>query len=166
MDVEINPEIIQKAMLLHARIVEVPAHLNWDLQKTTGTKRRSSLRILSSILSCLISGFMFRPFMFFILPGLALIGLALYPITWAFIHTIYFYQHPPAHSNSLTHYGFSEAVAAAFNLSPHAFLVGGICLMVALQLISLGLIALQNKRYYEELFHLGTTIYKCNGNND
>jgi hypothetical protein len=33
-------------------------------------------------------------------------------------------------------------------------------LMLALQLISLGIIALQSKRYFEELFHLGTSIYR------
>jgi hypothetical protein len=33
-------------------------------------------------------------------------------------------------------------------------------LIVGLQLMSLGIISLQNKRYFEELFHLGTTIYK------
>ena len=30
--------------------------------------------------------------------------------------------------------------------------------MLALQLISLGVIAAQGKRYFEELFHLGTSI--------
>ena len=34
--------------------------------------------------------------------------------------------------------------------------------MLAIQLFSLGILALQSKRYFEELFHLGTTIFKDN----
>jgi glycosyltransferase involved in cell wall biosynthesis len=163
MDVEINPEILYKAMLLHARIVEIPAHLHWSFDKKVVTKRKSSKRIWKSILSCLVSGFMFRPFMFFILPGLILIVFSVYPIGWAVTHTFHNYQN---HSSSTEPAGYhcSDAIAAAFNQAPHTFFIGGICLMVALQLISLGLLALQSKRYYEELFHLGTTIYKYNGN--
>ena len=59
-------------------------------------------------------------------------------------------------------YRFSDAIAAAFRQAPHAFIVGGISLMVALQLISLGILALQSKRYFEELFHLTSTIYRHN----
>ena len=32
--------------------------------------------------------------------------------------------------------------------------------MLAIQLISLGVIAAQGKRYFEELFHLGTSVYR------
>ena len=32
--------------------------------------------------------------------------------------------------------------------------------MISIQLISLGVIAAQGKRYFEELFHLGTSIYR------
>ena len=35
-DMEINTEILFKAQLLGARILEVPAHLDWTLQKTEG----------------------------------------------------------------------------------------------------------------------------------
>jgi hypothetical protein len=33
-------------------------------------------------------------------------------------------------------------------------------LTLAIQFISLGILALQSKRYFEEIFHLGTTIYR------
>jgi glycosyltransferase involved in cell wall biosynthesis len=161
MDMEINPEIIYKAQLMRARIIESPAHLDWSFQKSEGKKRRSSLRMARGILSCLFSGFIFRPFMFFILPGLALMLLSLYPIMWIFIHTFNQFRTLPASSGSFD-YRLSDAIAAAFNQSPHAFIVGGIALMVSIQLISLGILALQNKRYFEELFHLSTTIYKRN----
>ena len=159
MDVDIHPEILYKAMILRARIVEIPAHLNWKSDEAGGKQRKSSMRILKSIISSLLSGFMFRPFMFFVLPGLVLLMLSLYPIAWALIHTLFHYQTLSLSSVSLDH-RLSAAMAAAFNQSPHSFIVGGISLMVAIQLISLGILALQSKRYFEEIFHLGSTIYK------
>jgi hypothetical protein len=162
MDAEINEEIIYKAQMLGARIVEMPAHLNWNFQKTAGGTRRSSVKIFKKIISCLISGFVFRPFMFFIIPGVTLLLFSFYPLAWAFIHTFNRYQRLPA---GRFDYRFSDAIAAAFSQSPHSFLVGGFTLMLSFQLISLGILAFQNKRYFEELFHLSTTFYKNNREN-
>lgn len=67
MGMEISPEIIYKTMLLHGRIEEMPAHLNWSAQRVAGYRRRSSMKILRHTLSVLLSGFLFRPVMFFIL---------------------------------------------------------------------------------------------------
>jgi glycosyltransferase involved in cell wall biosynthesis len=160
MDIDIQPEIVYKAMILRARIVEIPAHLDWGTDNPAAKQRKSSIRILKSIISSLLSGFMFRPFMFFILPGLALMMLSIYPFAWIFIHTFGHFQNP-AYSNLAFDHRLSAAIAAAFSQSPHAFIVGGICLMVAIQLVSLGILALQNKRYFEEVFHLGSSMYKA-----
>jgi glycosyltransferase involved in cell wall biosynthesis len=156
MDYDIMPEILYKAIILRARIVEIPAHLNWGTQKFSGKKRNSSMRILKSIMSSLMSGFVFRPFMFFIIPGLLLFLLAIYPIAWALIHAISFYGSVAGPGGNYT---FSAAVSEAFRISPHSFIVGGVSLMIAIQLISLGILALQNKRYFEELFHLNSRGY-------
>lgn len=159
MDVDINPEIIYKAMILRGRIVEIPAHLTWNSEKTPGTRRKSSLRVLKAILSSLLSGFMFRPFMFFILPGLALVLLSLYPFSWVFSHTFHHFQSLPSSAEPFT-WRLSGAIAIAFQQSPHSFFVGAITLILGIQLISLGIVALQNKRYFEEIFHLGTNIFE------
>jgi len=161
MDVDINPEILYKAMVLRAHIVEIPAHLNWSSHKSGGKKRKSSMRILKSILSSILSGFIFRPFMFFVLPGLLLALLSLYPFTWAFVHTIANLRHVQS-SIEFFPVRFSDAVSLAFHQSPQSFIIGGISLILAIQLISLGILALQHKRYFEELFHLGSSIYKFN----
>jgi glycosyltransferase involved in cell wall biosynthesis len=155
---EINPEIVYKAMILRAQVEEVPAHLDWHLQNTEGTKRRSSMRMLRHTLAVLLSGFLFRPVMFFLVPGLALLFLAIYVNSWMFIHFFNHYE-------SLAQYTWfpdraSNAVAAAYVQAPHTFIVGGLASMLAIQLISLGILALQSKSYFEEIFHLGTTIYK------
>jgi hypothetical protein len=53
---------------------------------------------------------------------------------------------------------FSAAVAHVFARRPHAFFIGGVVAVLSLQLISLGFLSYQNKRYFEELFHLGSGI--------
>ena len=45
-DYEINPEIIYKAMILRARIIEIPAHLDWTEQNKFSGKRTSSMRVI------------------------------------------------------------------------------------------------------------------------
>lgn len=158
-DFEINLEILYKAQLLRARVVEIPAHLDWGFQKSLERKRRSSIKISRGVMSNLFFGFLFRPFMFFILPGLAFLTLSFYPIIWALIYTFTHSAKLPSSSGPID-YRLADAVAAAFNQAPHVFFVGGISLIVGVQLVSLGIISLQNKRYFEELFYLGTNIYK------
>lgn len=51
---------------------------------------------------------------------------------------------------------FSQAVGMVFKARPHAFIVGGITLMLSIQILSLGFLSLQSKRYFEELFHLNS----------
>lgn len=160
-DMEINLEIIYKTMLLRGRIEEIPAHLNWGFQKNGSTKRKSSFRIARGIIQYILSGFTFRPFMFFIVPGFALMILSTYTLIWVLIHVISAYMMVPDIYNSFDA-TFSVAVANAFRKSPHSFFVGGISLIVSIQLISLGIISFQNKRYFEDMFHLCTNIYRNN----
>jgi glycosyltransferase involved in cell wall biosynthesis len=158
MGMEVNPEVIYKAMLLRARIEEIPAHLDWTLQNAAGVKRKSSMRMMRHTVATLFSGFLFRPFMFFLVPGAVLLLLSLYLGAWIIVHVARHYQ-------LLTQYDWapvriSWAVAAAYNERTHAFVIGGMLLMLAIQLISLGILALQSKSYFEEIFHLGTTMYR------
>ncbi|MDH3605860.1 MAG: glycosyltransferase family 2 protein [Acidimicrobiia bacterium] len=148
-DAEINPEIIYKAQILRAHIVEIPAHLDWSFKQTGGKRRKSAVRMSRSVASSTFSAFLFRPFMFFIVPGLIVIVLALYSLGWAAFHV------GSAWGDATS---FSDAVAVAYADRPHSFIIGGIGLILAFQLLSLGFIAVQNKRYFEELFHLGTSI--------
>jgi glycosyltransferase involved in cell wall biosynthesis len=155
---EVNPEVIYKAMLLHARIEEIPAHLDWGQQKAEGIKRRSSMKVLRHTMAVLVSGFLFRPVMFFILPGLVLLSFAAYVNIWMFIHFFDQYLNLPEFPSFFGR--ASAAVGTAYNQSPHTFIVGLLSSMLAIQLLSLGILALQSKSYFEEVFHLGTSIYK------
>jgi glycosyltransferase involved in cell wall biosynthesis len=157
MDVDINAEIINKAKILRARIVEIPAVLDWGTPGRIGRKRgKCGLDTLRTIVQSLVSGFLFRPFLFFIGPGLALLGLSLYPLVWTLIHTLRAFH--AAGAGQSFDFRLSEAIGAAFKIAPHAFIVGGIALLVSVQMLSLGLLALQKKRYFAELFTLGTLL--------
>jgi hypothetical protein len=54
----------------------------------------------------------------------------------------------------------TDALRAAYQNHPHTFLVALLSLLLSIQLFGLGLLALQAKRYHDNLFHLGSTIYR------
>jgi glycosyltransferase involved in cell wall biosynthesis len=154
-DFEINPEIIYKTLLLRGRIVEIPAHLDWSYKKDASEKRKSKIRFSRGILSGLMSGFIFRPYIFFMSIGFLLFLLSLYIIIWLVIDIFSIYTTANYIDN-----GLSTAIGEIFRRKPHAFIIGGISLIISFQFLNLGFLSLQSKRYFEELFHLNTTILK------
>lgn len=158
---EVNPEILHKASLLHERVDEIPAHLCWSSGRAERAikqpPRKSSMKILRHTWSILFFGFLFRPVMFFIIPSLVFFGLALYSIAWVFIHSWGNYQRL---AQSTPFPDPTEAVAAAFQQAPHTFVIGGMLLMLSIQLFSLGILSVQSKRYFEEIFYLGHAIHR------
>ena len=152
---EINPEIIYKSVVLRAQIEEVPAHLDWKIFKQH--ERRSSMKILGHIWAVLVSGYLFKPFIFFMLPGFAFMLTTLSSLTWIFVH----YPRPDwyAHAPHGLIPRISEALDVAAHDAPNIFFLAIASFLVAVQLLGLGFLALQGKRNFEELFHLNTTIY-------
>lgn len=157
-DYEINPEILYKAMILRARIIEIPSHLDWTEQKKYAGKRTSSLRILRGFFSGLMSAFILRPYIFFLGIGIVLMFLSLYELVWLFYDTIVDLKH--CVSSGIPACSFSISLSKQFSKNPQSFLVGGITFLAAIQFLSLGFLSLQSKRYFEELFHLGTSFKK------
>lgn len=157
MGTEINTEILYKAALLGAKVVEIPAHLDWTFSETRGTRRRSPISLKSSANGYLFSGFMFRPVIFFIAPGLVVLAAALYTLGWIVYHVINNFVHL---STGALDAKITIAIKMAYDAAPYSFIVGGIALMIAFQLLSLGTIALQNERYFNELFHFDTTLFR------
>lgn len=150
----INPEIIFKSLILRAKIIEIPAHLDWSFQEEAPA-RTSSIRIFKGIIAGLMSSFIFRPYGPFMFIGLILLLLATYMIGWTFVNVFEIY---PLVEPDSTYFDsrFTLAVAEVFKQRPHAFFVGGICLVVSLQFLSIGFVSLQSKRYFDELFHINT----------
>lgn len=157
--VEINPEAIRKAILLDAKIAEIPAHLNWRSPPTQlgakKSRRRSSMRLLQHTWQIFYAGFIFRPMMFLMIPSLLFFLLALYSSGWALIHCWENY-YQLAQTTPSPHP--AAAVALAFEQSPHSFVIGGIMFIVSTQFFSLGVLSSQNKHYFEEIFYLGTHL--------
>lgn len=147
MGMDIMPEVIHKSMILGGFIVEVPGRLDWGPQRLFAENRFSSMQIARHIFATVLAGFIFRPFLFFIIPGLAIGAFSLYVNFWMFVH--YF--------QALAEVGNWEgAFAAAYQQYPHTFIFGLLTAMLAVQLVGLGVLALQNKQYFDELFDLGT----------
>lgn len=155
---DVMPEMIHKAKLLRASVEEIPAELNWERQNRLGGRRRSSLRILRQIGGTTVSGFILRPFTFLLIPGLLLLAFATYVNTWMVIHFIDAYVQ--LGSTPDTARDMSSAVALAYSQYPHTFIVGLLSLMLAMQLIGMAMLSLQNKKYFDELFHLGSTMLR------
>jgi glycosyltransferase involved in cell wall biosynthesis len=160
-DYEINPEIIYKAMILRARIVEIPAHLDWTEQNKFAGKRTSSMRVLRGFFSGIMSAFIFRPYMFFLGVGAILLCLSLYQLIWLLADTLSAFQAIQAQVPQVE-YPFSTSLSLQFKKNPQSFLVGGITFIAAIQFLSVGFMSLQSKRYFEELFHLGSAVKRQN----
>jgi glycosyltransferase involved in cell wall biosynthesis len=158
-DYEINPEILYKAMILRARIVEIPAHLDWTIQIKQKGSRSSGMNIYKSFLSSIMTGFIYRPYIYFMGIGIILFLISLYIIVWIFINTFIMLQDitiaPEFYEDRFTY-----AVAEVFKGRPYSFFIGGLTFIAAVQFLSLGFISLQNKRYFEELFHFSADFRK------
>ena len=132
MGMEVNSEILYKAMILRARIEEIPATLCWRSPDANVPARRSSMRIFRQIRMLLVTGFLIRPVLFFLIPSMFALLLAIAGAAWFVVK-----------ANPIT------GVAAA------------VCALAAVQLLGCGLVSLQNKCYFEQMFHLGTTTYRA-----
>ncbi len=124
----IMPEIIYKTMILGGRIAEIPAHLDWSGQLADGQRRSSSMRLISHIFATSISGFVFRPNVLLLLPGLLSLAGS---IVLAMI--ILAGSEPVMQQSGL--------LAAA-----------AILLLLGIQMLGMSAMSLQNKKYYEETY--------------
>ena len=156
-DYEVMPEIMYKAMILRARIVEIPAHLDWTEQNKFAGKRTSSIRVLRGLFSGIMSAFIFRPYVFFLGIGTILMILSLYELIWLLSDTLTDMKLAHLHTPPVND-AFSYSLSLQFRKNPQSFIVGGITFVASIQFLSLGFLSLQSKRYFEELFHLGTSI--------
>jgi glycosyltransferase involved in cell wall biosynthesis len=158
-DYEICPEILYKSMILRARIVEIPAHLDWTEQNKLGAKRKSGIRLVKTFFTGLMAAFIFRPYIFFLAFGIILFLISLYLIGWIFYFTLSAIPAIPIDPQAFDD-RFSLAIKQIYQQRPHLFFVGGVTLLAALQILSLGFLSLQSKRYFEELFHISTSVFK------
>ena len=152
----IMPETVYKTRILGGAVSEIPATLDWSRQNAVSEQRESSMRVLPHVIGTLLTGFMLRPVLFFFVPGI-LLGLAgVYSGIWMLIHTTVAYR--ALIEAGADKINITVAIADAFQFSPHTFVIGLLLMLLSVQLIGLSFVALQSKRYFEELFGLGTSI--------
>ncbi len=149
---EINTEILYKAQIMRARVVEIPAHLDWSDQSERMKGRKVSLQVSNTSKLLVFASFLFRPIVFFVIPGLILLVVSAWTLGAVGIAVAKEFF---AVSGSIDNRLYA-AFANTWDDRPQSFIVGGFSFVVAVQLISLGLLATQSKRYFEELYHLGT----------
>jgi glycosyltransferase involved in cell wall biosynthesis len=139
MDVGINTEIIYKARILNAKIEEIPATLAWITEG--GERRVSKFKIIGSMKTYLLSGYLFRPLLSFAIPGFLFLGLSLFSILLIIKQWL---------TNDIT-------LAHSFGDSPATAIIAAVAFAISLQFFGIGLLAWQSKRNFENLFHLGST---------
>lgn len=127
-DVDVNVELVYKAQLLRAGVVEVPAVLDWSRIGTRATRSHIfSRRERWNVYKALVNGFVFRPFLFPLVPGVGLLVLG------ALLFSVSAGVSKPA-------------------------LLGAVCLVVGSFLCWQSLPLLQAKRYFEESFNQGDRV--------
>jgi len=151
------PEIMHKVLMLQGRIEEVPGELDWARQNGVAGERRSSILPFKQTLSTIMSGFILRPFVFLMLPGLAILLFALYASVWMFIHFFEAYAEL-ARVQALV--DPTDALRIAYQNNPHTYIFALLSLILSVQLFGLGLLAYQAKHYHDNLFHLASDIYR------
>ena len=145
---EINTEIIYKAQVLRARVAEIPAHLDWSDQAERMAKRRVPLRVSTTSKLLVFAGFLFRPILFFIIPGVLLLAVS----AWSAGSLLLTVLHEAQDDRGGLDYRLTHAFAHAWEQRPQTFIIAGFTAVLSVQLISLGVLAAQAKRYFEELF--------------
>ncbi len=140
---DLMPEILHKSMVVHAKVVECPATLDWGPQLAHGDNRVSSMKILRHVRSTVKSGFTFRPVYFLVIPGVI-----------AGMFAIYMNCHLLAKlwkTNSSETIG--SQIAAIYGASPNLVMVSLIASALSVQFFALGVLAIQNTRYFEDLYN-------------
>jgi len=141
------PEVVYKTMALGGHIIEIPAHLDWTAQLAVQAQRahdehagapprQSSMRLLTHIIATVVSGFVFRPFVLLVVPGIAALTGSLALAAWLLLSA-----------------GFgAQSIASVLTGQP---VLSGLSVMfglLAAQLLGMGAVSLQTKKYHDETY--------------
>jgi len=153
---DLMPETLYKAMIVRAKIDELPARLDWGPQLAFGENRTSSMRLLRHTMSTVMSGFFLRPMLFFVIPGI-LIGLfAIYADYLMFQH---FFTKLAELRVMDGNAPLGRALKFSYAQTPHSYVIAMLSTMLAIQLLGLGFLSLQNKQNYEDLYYLNAVKF-------
>ncbi len=158
---EIMIEIMTKAPLMGFAVYEVPADLKWPSHKTMGKGfvRVSSMRILRSMRLYLLMGWLSRPALVFIISALPMLLAGLYMggvILYRLITMI------SGHMDQGIVLAVSSGLKELFVTHTYSVVFAGAFLIIGFQVFAYGLLFLQNKLYFEELYLMALAREKKN----
>jgi glycosyltransferase involved in cell wall biosynthesis len=154
-DKDLTPEMLYKAIKLGLRIEEIPATLRWSnskLNKAKMKKRGSRFKLRKNTITHLFILFWSRPFMLFLIPGITMFILGLLEaglIVYRFIAFINVRAMDLSFNQSMI-LGARDVIS---QYTPSLILTGGL-LVLGIQFVSLGFLAIQAQRNFNELYHL------------
>jgi len=150
---ELQIEILMKSSMMGFKVYEVPARLEWAIDKTAkaGASRVSKMCISRTIRLYLLMGWLSRPagilmvlsIMLFV-PSLLGASAIVYRVAEASL----------THMNEGVLIAWSISMQEVFARYTYGVIIYGILILISIQLFAFSLVLLQNKFYFEELFKL------------
>jgi glycosyltransferase involved in cell wall biosynthesis len=157
-DKEIHLEILAKAKILGAKILEIPADLHWRKEKrsqpASRTKpiRRATMRTKKTSSSHLFFALLNKPGMIFWIPGFLLLGISI-AIFFIILSTI---LSDPKVSISVYH-----ALRDSMLRASVSWLVMAFSFLLGVQFFTLGFLTNQSKTHQEETYRTLHAIYRA-----
>jgi len=150
---ELLLKILMKASMMGYRVIEIPATLDWAVEKSSevNTGRVSKMRIMRTIRLYLQSGWLQRPAYFLILFSFLLILPGLY-MAFAIVlrYALLFSKYIPLGLFT----AISDSLRELVLTYPQSIVFAVVFLTIGLQILAFTLILLQNKLSFDELYRL------------
>lgn len=157
---DIHLEILYKAKMLGAKVVEIPADLNWRKEKLLGTdkgvNRRQTLKIKKTSSSHLFFALMNNPGVIYLFPAYTLLFISVF----IGIQTLF----PISADIELGISLFHAVRNSMLNATP-SWLTLSLSFVLSIQFFSLGFLMNQQKKNYEETYKTMHSILKELRNN-
>jgi glycosyltransferase involved in cell wall biosynthesis len=152
-DKDLHLEILYKASILSAKILEVPADLKWRAEKiknlNKAKKRRSTLKFRKTSNSHFFFAMLNKPGIVFFFPANVLLIISLIILT-LIIRVIL--------SNLSLGLSLYFAIRESMLSGMLSYITFAICFVLSIQFFTLGFLTNQNKKNYEETFKTNNTI--------
>ena len=152
---DLHLEILYKAKILGAKILEVPGDLKWRKKKTAAIKknirRRSTLKFRRTSVSHFFFALLNRPGIIYFIPGSILLVISL-TIFFLSLKTIV----PDVISGMSVYFALRKSI---LNATP-SWLTLAASFILSIQFFSLGFLTNQNKKNYEETYKTINSIFK------
>ncbi|RJP74822.1 MAG: glycosyltransferase family 2 protein [Desulfobacteraceae bacterium] len=154
-DKDIHLEILYKAKILGAKILEVPADLRWSDEKVSElekpVKRRSTMKFRKTTSSHFFFALMNKPGFVFLMPGFCLLTVAA---------VVFLITASAVLSQLMEGISLYHALRNSMLTATPSWLTFALSFILAFQFFSLGFLTNQNKKNHEELYKTINKIFR------